>query len=103
MEFFVKIFCEIFCENFFLWNFLWKNVFFENSWKIHFSFDRKSEITVMLRCLLSYRIQKKIEQNINFIAHFFTMKGFHKYTYEISLIGPNGKKIIFCNMEFFGN
>ena len=29
------------------------------------------------------------------------MKGFYKYTYEISLIGLNEKRIIFCNMDFF--
>ena len=54
----------------------------------------------MLRCLLSIVFKKKIEQNINFIAHFFTMKGFYKYTYEISLISPIEKNIIFCNMDF---
>ena len=55
----------------------------------------------MLRCLLSIVFKKKIEQNINFIAHFFTMKGFYKYAYEISPIGPNEKKIYFAIWIFF--
>ena len=29
------------------------------------------------------------------------MKGFYKYTYEISLIGPNEKKIYILQYEFF--
>ena len=54
----------------------------------------------MLRWVLSIEFKKKIEQNINFVAHFFTMKGFYKYTYEIFLISPNEKIIIFYNMDF---
>ena len=54
----------------------------------------------MFMGLLTIEYEKKIEQNINFIAEFFTMKGFHSDTYEISLIRPNEKKIIFCNMDF---
>ena len=54
----------------------------------------------MLQSLWTIEYEKKNEQNINFIAEFFTMKGFYSDTYKISLIRPNEKKIISCNMDF---
>ena len=72
--------------------------------KIHKKFKSsqywKNKIRDMLKGPLTIQYEKKIEQNINFIAEFFTMKGFHSDTYKISLIRPNRKKNIFCNMDF---
>ena len=55
----------------------------------------------MFRGLLTIEYEKKIEQNINFIAEFFTMKGFYSDTYKISLITPNEKKIYFAIWIFY--
>ena len=55
----------------------------------------------MFMGLLTIEYEKKIEQNINFIAEFFTMKGFHSDTYKISLIRPNEKKNNISQYGFF--
>ena len=55
----------------------------------------------MLQGLLTIEYKKKrLNKNINFIADFFTMKGFYSDTYQISLIRPNSvRKLYFCNMD----